>query len=253
MGSMGCAQSASTGLEDAAAPAKDANAPTDAVTPDASAIDAGSDAGSADAADAGRVDAAEAGLDTGTFGMDCPTGTTYYESFDSDPAKDGGAWSLLAGSYSWSPGSVTLNAGSPNSQLWIGPRPNWTNYTVSTTITSGPANVNVGLNIRMEDSPSYPAPNDSGHMYFVGFNTTSTILGAESNGMWTSLASPPVTFTAGATHAVVVSVNGSLIKVSLDGTTCLNYTDSTFAVGSLGLRIFGSCTATYGPITVTCN
>jgi hypothetical protein len=229
------------------------SAPIDSSAPDTSLVvpvDAGPDP-SSDANDAARaVDGSDADVDAGLFAVNCPSGTTYYESFNSDPVQDG-TWTLLAGSYSWSPGRVTINSGSPNSQLWMGPRPNWTNYTISTTITPGPA-PNAGINIRMEDSPPFPAPSDSGHMYFAGIQAANVVLGTESGGTWAQLAYPTARFAVGTQYPMVVGVNGQTITVSLDGTTYISYTDPTFALGSFGLRTFNS-SATFGPITVTCN
>jgi hypothetical protein len=248
---VGCSSSGT----DASSP-PDVSAPMDSSAPDAgpdaadAQVDAERDA-SSDANDAARaVDGSDAGL----FAVNCPSGTTYYEGFNFDPVR-GRTWTLLAGSYSWSPGSVTINSGSPNSQLWIGPRPNWTNYTISTMITPGPSSygINAGINIRMEDSPSFPAPSDSGQMYFAGINPTGVILGAESSGTWTQLLDYSTgSIAEGTSYTMVVGVNGHTITVSLDGTTYIHYTDPTFAFGSFGLRTMNS-SATFGPITVTCN
>src|SRR5271170_4755084 len=95
-----------------------------------------SSGGSSSGADSGS--AAEAGDDAGTsvlFGPTCPLGTAYTEPFTSDPIADGTFIGLAGTSvYNAATHTFSLQAGSPNTQVWIGSRPNWKNYTIAVPI-----------------------------------------------------------------------------------------------------------------------
>jgi hypothetical protein len=237
-------------------------------------IDAGMDATADSSVDAGvdsgvdsTVDSAvDAGADTGPilgFGSDCTPGTVYMDPFNTDPRVTGD-WAVLAGSYTFNAANhtVTLNGiGGSNVQMWIGPRPSWVNYTVSTSISIADANGNAGVNVHIVDVPN-PAPNDSGHMYFAGILGTSALgggelIGAEVGGsgtLWQKEALTPFTFTPGQTYPVTVTVKGTTVTIEAFGAPPLTYTDTVYnlAAGSIGIRTYNS-TATFGPITVTCN
>jgi hypothetical protein len=210
-------------------------------------VDAGADAGSD--ADSGSADAAPAVV----FGPSCPAGTVYAEPFTSDPIADG-TFLPLTGSSTYDPvqHTVSLAAGSANTQLWLGPRPTWASYTVSASvrIDAASANGNGGFTFRMESSPSSPA-NNAGQMYYAGIATNQVILGLE-NGNWTEFSGPSATFTMGTFHTLDVTANGTSLSVSVDGTSYITYTDSTYTFGSFGLRTY-ALGMTYGAITVTCH
>jgi 3-keto-disaccharide hydrolase len=186
------------------------------------------------------------------FGDTCPTGTVYTESWGEDPFASG-VWTPIVGTQTYNGGSVppdeSLASGNPNTQMWIGPRPSWTNYTISVPIRlDTPSGGNGGINFRMQ---SVATPNDSGQMYYVGIDTGEVQLGIENNG-WMEFASTPATFGLGIFYTLEVAVSGSSISVTVDGANMTTYSDSTFAFGSFGLRTF-VVGMTYGPVTVTCN
>jgi hypothetical protein len=221
------------------------------------AADDGAD-GESDAADGATKDASIDSGPPGPFGTSCPTGTAYTDSFASDPVVRG-TWTLLAGSYTYEPGSVTLNFGSPNTQMWIGPRPAWRNYSVSVPITLGPNTdgLNAGIDFRMESVPNAnPIPVNSGEMYFAVLQPNAVVLGTQSGGdgsVWSDLQSAAGTFTSGTPYTLQVSVSGSTINVSVNGTLYIqNDVNAMFTFGSIGLATY-NCSATYGKITVTCN
>jgi hypothetical protein len=89
-------------------------------------------------------------------------------------------------------------------------------------------------------------------MYFAGIATNQVLLGLE-NGNWTEFTGPSATFSVATFYTLQVTVSGSLISVSVNGTAyATNYNDATYAFGSFGLRTYSSG-MTYGAITVTCN
>jgi hypothetical protein len=190
------------------------------------------------------------------FGDACPKGTVFTEAFTQDPVASG-LWKLLSGTYSYDKiaHTLTLNAGSPNTQMWIGPRPNWKDYSVDVQITLGPSG-NPGLNLRIVDVPN-PAPNDSGDMYFAGFQAAAVVLGKEFGGLngsqWAPIDVPPATFAAGASYAFHTSVTGNTFDVSVDGKSYISgIVDPSYVFGSIGLRTF-SGSATYANLKVTCK
>ena len=190
------------------------------------------------------------------FGPTCPSGTTYTEPFSSDPLADG-TFIPLAGSSAYNSGSDTfsLELGNPNAQVWVGARPSWGNYTISVPIridtTIDSSGQNAGISFRMESTPD-PAPDNSGQMYYAGIFSDCVQLGTLT-GSWTLLSSVDGTFNEGTFYTLQVSLSGSTIDVSVDGTVYVsNLVDSTLTFGSFGLRTW-EAGATYGAVTVTCD
>jgi hypothetical protein len=185
------------------------------------------------------------------FGATCPTGTVYTEPWAEDPFASG-QWTNIVGletyNASSTPASESLRSGGPNTQMWIGTRPSWTNYTISVPIRIDTGGGNGGLTFRMQ---SVGRANDSGQMYYAGISTNQVILGIENNG-WRQFGGSTATFAPGTFYTLQVVVAGSTLSVSVDGANTVTFTDSTFAFGSLGLRTF-VVGMTFGPISVTCD
>jgi hypothetical protein len=253
------APESSTGIDqvsgDAASGTPDSSSGADSATGvDASGTDAAVADSSTDSA------AADSGSDTGAgdasptviFGSNCLFGTTYTENFLSDPVADG-TFLPLVGSYTYDATNhtVSLAANSANTQLWIGPRPNWTSYTISASVRMDTANGNGGFTFRMESTPASPS-NNAGQMYYAGIATNQVLVGLE-NGNWTEFQGPSATFSVGTYYTLAVNVNGNTLSVSVDGTAYVtNYSDSTYTFGSFGLRSYASG-MTYGAVTITCH
>jgi hypothetical protein len=244
------------GNSDAGADVGGADVGTDAPAGRDSGVDA--EAGSKADASADAADASEAGGPIAGFGTNCPTGTVYSDDFAKDPLTSGN-WTTLIGPITYdSPNHLLqLALGNPNTQLWIGARPAWTNYTASTQVRLDSTTVdaggtgNGGINFRIVDPGPTNPPNDSGKMYFAGINATQVLLGIENTG-WTPLAVLPASFTLGTFHTLTVTAKGSTIGVAVDGTTYATVVDTTFATGGIGLRTYLEG-ASYGATTVTCN
>ena len=188
------------------------------------------------------------------FGATCPAGTVYTESWVSNPFASG-RWTNIVGSETYNVTSIPLSESllsvNTTTQMWIGARPSWTNYTVSVPVRmdTGTSADNAGINFRME---SVGTANDSGQMYFAGISTNQVLLGVQNNGNWTQYASNSGTYNLGTFYTLQVVVSGSTIAVSVNGGNTLSYTSTTFATGSFGLRAY-NLGMTYGPITVTCD
>jgi hypothetical protein len=201
----------------------------------------------------GGSDSGDDSAMTVIFGDLCPTGTTYADPLTSNPLMDGSLVSL-AGTSTYDPAGHTLSltTGNPNTQLWIGPRPSWTNYTVSVPIRLDTPSANAGLNFRIEIA-SVGLPNDGGQMYFAGLEPGDAQLGTEQQGTYNQRATGAGNFQMGTFYTLAVSVSGSTINVSVDGAPYItNFTDTTFAYGSFGPRTFNSG-ATFGAMVVTCQ
>jgi hypothetical protein len=203
--------------------------------------------------DSSQPDSSQPDSGGGVFPATCPTGTIYVEPFTSNPVTSG-TFLPLVGPWTYNSGSqtISLQTGAPNTQLWIGPRPSWTNYTISVPIRLDTGGGNAGINFRMVSTPETPT-NDSGQMYFAGIATNQVLLGIQNGGNWTEFSGPMATFSVGSFHMLQVTAQGNQLSVSVDGTTYASQVmDGTFSFGSLGLRTY-KCGMTFGTITVTCD
>jgi hypothetical protein len=221
--------------------------------------DSSTGADSSTSPDSGPADSAtnpDTGIDaapTVVFGPNCPSGTTYTEPFTSDPIADGTFLPLVGSStFDAVHNTFALAATSANTQVWIGPRPTWANLTISarvridTPMTIG----NGGFTFRMASTPASPS-NNAGQMYYAGIATNQVVLGSE-NGNWNEFKGPSATFAVGTFYTLSVTANGSSLSVSVDGTSYISsYADTTYSVGSIGLRSYATG-MTYGAITVSC-
>jgi hypothetical protein len=203
-------------------------------------------------------DASDAGPDAPTttgFGTTCPAGTVYTDTFAANPLTSGN-WTPLIGTVTYDSTNhlLQLAQGTPNTQAWIGAHSAWTNYTVSVPVridASTPPTGNAGINFRIVNPGPANPPNDSGQMYFAGYNATQVLLGAENTG-WTQLALVPATFTLGAFHTITIGAKGTTLSVAIDGTTYVTLVDATFGTGGIGFRTYLAA-ASYGAVSVTCG
>jgi hypothetical protein len=191
------------------------------------------------------------------FADECPPGTTYTDTFAADPVLSGN-WLLLSNSYTYNPDhTVSLPAGggalANTSALWIGPRPNWTNYTVTVVVRPDTAMIDEGVNLRMEYSPPYPAGDNMGQMYYAGILQSSVQSGNSSAGTWyqgpVASAAP---FSLGTFYTIVATIRGSTLTVSVNGAQYITTPAPSLAYGSIGLRSWQSG-ATYSSVSVTCQ
>jgi Domain of Unknown Function (DUF1080) len=225
---------------------RDTGSDTGAVADTGVGTDAESPAdASADASDAASGDASS----TTAFGTSCPAGAVFSDAFTTNPLT-AGTWTSIAGpvTYDGTNDLLSLATGAPNTQAWVGARPAWTDYTISVQLRIDTTGGNGGINFRMTNPA---AGNDSGQMYYAALLPTGVQLGKENNG-WTQLDLVTATFATGTFYTMTVTANGSALSVTVNGTTYITSTDSTFTTGSVGLRSYLSGMS-YKELSVTCN
>jgi hypothetical protein len=276
--------------KDAATSVVDARTDSVALANDSGIADAGVDASDSGSTDDAGPDASDDGSDgasedggpivVAAFPAECPTGTVYSDPFTADPL-DGGGWIALTSLVSYVPpdgstgGLLALGLGgttNPNTQAWIGPRPQWSNYTVSVDLridTTTGTNPNGGITFRMEDTPNNPI-NNGGQMYYAGISLGNVQLVYLNNGNYAQLGPSPVSdsFNAGEFYTLTVSVftpdaGGATISVAVGSKTYITTTDTTisgddggttvgFTSGSIGLRAY-EVGMSYQNLVVTCD
>lgn len=85
--------------------------------------------------------------------------------------------------------------------------------------------------------------------YYVGLNTSQVVLGKQSYG-YKSLVSEAGSFTTGTTYHLRVECRGANIKVYVDGTLYIDYTDpDPFFQGMVGVDTH-KCTCAYDNLKV---
>jgi hypothetical protein len=256
---------------DAATSVRDARGDTSPDAPRDARADA-SDASVVATMDASEASSEDAAVTVTVLPDTCPTGTIYSEPFTTNPllpvpvddAGDTAApWIALSPNVSYVPPSgevggvlsLAYDTNQLNIQAWIGTRPQWTNYTVSVQVRiddMANSNGNGGLTFRMVSTPPMPA-NNGGEMYYAGFSTNNVQLSSFNNGTWLPFGSAiTASFSSGTFHTLVVTVSGTSIKFSVDGTQYFQTNDSTWALGSIGFRTY-IAGMSYQNLTVTCD
>ncbi|HET6840955.1 MAG TPA: N,N-dimethylformamidase beta subunit family domain-containing protein [Candidatus Angelobacter sp.] len=141
------------------------------------------------------------------------------------PLGNAAGWSVVNGAYNYD--------GAGETQAWAGD-PAWTDYNVGVDFTLAAAQDYPG-GIRGRVNPA------TGASYAVWIYPTEGILKLFSVGQWsidagfTLLAqSTPVTMNA-QKHNIVLSFNGPVIRVCLDGVQVIQVSDSTYSQGAIAL------------------
>jgi hypothetical protein len=224
------------------------------------AADVGAD--STPPADA-QADAPDTSVVVGSFGASCAAPTVYEDPFSADPLAYG--WQTIAGTVTYAAGDggsglLQLAEGSPNTQVWIGARPSWTDYTIEVRlrIDADAGSGNAGVTFRMGSTGT---ANNSGQMYYAGIAQDQLILGLE-NGSWTEYEGPPASFAIGVFYDMTITAKGDVLGVSVAspdaGVTSTSYTNTDtdavadFTAGSFGFRTFNMAMS-YASVTVTCD
>lgn len=188
------------------------------------------------------------------FGNDEPSLSVDYSGGAGSPVYTDGSWTIRGGSL------VMPNADS--GKILYGDA-NWGDYTVEVDITPSKSvgcgvlvrTVNPGAsNYRGSTATSDQAASCTywAQGYYVGLTTTSVILG-KLNYSYEALAKGNGSFEVGKTYHITVICEGAAIRVYVDGTLCIDYTDSDpFLQGMVGLRTY-SCGASFDNLTVRAN
>ncbi|MES2697695.1 MAG: glycosyl hydrolase family 28-related protein [Verrucomicrobiota bacterium] len=92
---------------------------------------------------------------------------------------------------------------------------------------------------------------DENNHYYVSFRTSNVLeLKKMSGGVFTTLATTPLTLTTGTWYVIKAKAIGNSLKVYVDGKLQLQTTDSTFAAGKIGLALY-KAEASYDDVVVT--
>jgi hypothetical protein len=213
---------------------------------------------------AGTVDADSAAPPV-SFGMQCPVGTVYDDDFSTNPfAGPTPRWTRVAAEWTWNAAnkSITVSNLNPHGVIWIGPRPNWRNYSVEVTQTgTAPAvptdHGDVGPIFRVSNvGTGTPPPNNAGAMYLAASSFQSgfdMLFGRFEGGNWNerATASP---FNVSGKITIRADAEGSNIRVFLGTATTPSITmsDNTYTTGSVGIRSYRAGVVIHR-VKVTCR
>ncbi|MBW4080313.1 sialidase family protein [Paenibacillus sp. S150] len=157
------------------------------------------------------------------------TGWTKYE----------GAWSVSGGAYSVNSTSAAKSIVSPYVSL--------VNYTAEADITLS----NGGQASLIFDVTGPGNGTDSFKGYGAGIDTSGTVWLGRFNNNYSQLASAPAAIAAGGTYHLKVVKNSGRIHVYLDNVLKLDYTDTAYSRGTVGLRGGFGNTAKFDNVQVT--
>ncbi|MBT0767601.1 hypothetical protein KIH74_01610 [Kineosporia sp. J2-2] len=190
---------------------------------------------------AGLVSVIGAGV--AVAGAHASESTTFSADFESGStsawSKSGGTWSIVTD------GSKALsqtNASSENAREFAGDT-SWTDYTVSARVkplSFGTDGV-VGLLARAKSSTTF---------YRLALVSGKAQLQAVNSGTVTVLATSSKTISTGTWYKLSLSVSGSTVSASIDGTSIGSASSSLASSGRIGLQTANS-TASFDDVTVT--
>jgi hypothetical protein len=171
--------------------------------------------------------------------------TNFSDNFDDGNANGwttyGGTWSVVSGQY-----NVAANAGAKS----VADGTSFSNFTYDADVTIGAAG-DAGLIFRVTN----PATGmDSYTGYYAGISYAGSVVLGKANNNWTQLATTAMTITANTLYHMRVVADGSIIKVYVADmvTPKINFTDSSYTVGAIGLRTFNA-DAKFDNVTVNAS
>jgi pectate lyase len=151
-------------------------------------------------------------------------------------STSGGSWSVTSGAYRQSSTGADAKAQAGTTS--------WTNYTVQATVTPtafGNSTRSTGIAARAQSMTNFYS--------LVLVASGSLQLRRISGGGTTTLASAASAVTPGATYTLALTVNGTSLSGSVNGTQLVTATDSTFAAGRIGL-VASYTSVTFDNVTV---
>ncbi|WP_203914270.1 pectate lyase family protein [Rhizocola hellebori] len=149
----------------------------------------------------------------------------------SDDFNDGNSsgWSTSGGSWSVTSGAYRQSSTGADAKAQAGTT-SWTDYTVQATVTPiafGNSTRSTGVAARAQSMTNFYS------LVLVG--SGSLQLRRISGGGTSTLASAATAVTPGTTYTLALTVSGSSLAGSVNGTQLVTATDSTFATGRVGL------------------
>ncbi len=176
-----------------------------------------------------------------------PTPTPPPSSYFSEDFDDGIANGLTTYDGSWSVVNGQYNVGAVAGAKSVAIGTNFSNFTylADVSISGGDA----GLVFRV----SNPAVGiDAYNGYYAGLNSSGYVILGKASHNWTQLATYNMAIAANTLYRMKVVANGSNIQVFVTdmSTPKINYTDTSFSAGAIGVRTFNSA-AKFDNISVT--
>ncbi|WP_236718028.1 family 43 glycosylhydrolase [Actinoplanes sp. TFC3] len=144
----------------------------------------------------------------------------------------GSTWSAAGGSY-----RATASAGG-KALLDT----NFTNATYDTDVTITSGNGDAGVVFRATQAT---VGTDAYRGYYAGLTTAGRVVLGKANNNWTPLAGAPVTLQRGVACHLRIQAIGTSIKVYVNNaaTPSISVTDTSFASGANGVRVFNTAAA----------
>jgi hypothetical protein len=141
----------------------------------------------------------------------------------------GGSWTVQQGSGSDTTQVVSqTNATNTGVMELVAGSSSWTNYTVQADVQPSSSPNSITITARRQDA--------NNNYQFLLKNGNQWYLGGRQNGTWFTLAYGSYPYTAGSWYTLKLSVTGTTISGSINGTTVATATDSTFSSGGVSLR-----------------
>ncbi len=165
-------------------------------------------------------------------------------------------YKTLNGSWSLVNGALRPAATGPERRMAFGD-PNWVDYTVTVTgqVLGGvvPGNSGYGIYYRADQQVGYKNPGISGYIFQFDTGMNSFLVRKVTNGNESSpiqRTPMPAGLDILAPHTIDVTVSGTTHTIKVDGTTVMQFEDSTYLSGSSGLRTWNQTDAQFTDITV---
>ncbi len=125
----------------------------------------------------------------------------------------------------------------------------WANYTVSSDVYLNQAGT-VELYGRA-NTQQRPQSHQNAYLFRASSGGAWSIAKSDTNGTITTLTSGTKALGTGSWHTLALSMQGSTISASIDGTTVGSVNDSSYARGQVGIGVVGYQTDQFDNLTIT--
>lgn len=169
--------------------------------------------------------------------------TSYFNDF---AAGNDNGWTRYGGTWSAAGGAYTVTSANADKSI-VTPYVSLLNYSVEADVKLN----NAGQGSLIFDVTG-PSVNVDGFVgYGAGIDSNGTVwLGRFNNG-FTSLASVPMTIATGTAYHLKVAKNNGRMQVYVNGVLKIDFTDTTYKRGTIGVRGGFGNSATFDNVTVT--
>ncbi|WP_372814135.1 beta-L-arabinofuranosidase domain-containing protein [Paenibacillus sp.] len=157
------------------------------------------------------------------------------DHFDQSYINDN--WEIIEGSWAISSGKLTVPAGRGYKAL--AKSAELQDFTVETEISLANRNGDAGLLFRVADASS-GADNVKGYYAGISAGGTGSVFLGRMNNNWTELKRSSITVNPNVTYRFKVTAAGPLIRFYVNDALVLEHTDTSYASGKIGVRIYQS-------------